>query len=135
MKPEPRKIPFFDFCSIVRPFRESGRCIAQVEITPDLKNGFGTAHGGLLMTLLDACMAGAASSTLDAGHSVITIDMQVNFLTPGHGKLTGEGKVLRGGRSIIVVEGWIRDEKDELVAKGTGLFRPLRTGPTPAPTN
>ena len=120
-----RVIPFFDYCRITRPFRENGRCIARVETTTELTNSLGSTHGGLLMTLLDACMAGAASSSLQEGASVVTIDMQVNFLTPGGGGLTAEGNVLRGGRSLIVCEGKVVDEAGELVAKATGLFRPI----------
>ncbi len=128
----PRPIPFFDHCEIERPFRENGRCIARAEAKPHLRNGFGMAHGGLLMTLLDACMAGACVSTLGENQSVVTIDMHVNFLSPGFGVLTAEGKVLRGGRNIIVVEGEVRDEKQELVARATALFRPVTISP-PAP--
>ncbi len=127
MQSKPRKIPFFDHCRIERPVRENGRCVARVEIAPDLTNSLEMAHGGLIMTLLDACMAGAASSSVDPGYVSITIDMQINFLSPGRGVLTAEGKVLRGGKSLIVVEGWVRDAQDGLVAKGTGLFRPVKS--------
>jgi uncharacterized protein (TIGR00369 family) len=120
-----RRIPFFDYCHIERPFRGDGRCIARVEITPDLVNGHGAAHGGLLMTLLDACMAGAARSTIaDEKAGVITIDMQVQFMAPGHGALTAEGKVARRG-SLIFTDGEVRDAKDVLVARATAIFRAL----------
>ena len=134
MSNAPRVIPFFDHCTIKRPLRENGRCIATVTATPNLCNSFGNAHGGLLMTLLDACMAGAASSTVGESASVVTIDMQVNFLTPGSGLLTGEGTVLRGGRSLIVCEGHIRNEAGELVAKATGLFKPANFPAPRAPS-
>ena len=124
-----RPIPFFDYCGIERPFRENGRCIARVETTKDLRNGHGATHGGLLMTLLDACMAGAASSTLDENGSVITVDMQVSFLAGGDGVLEAEGVVLRAGKSLIFVEGTVRDAKGELVAKASGLFKPVRYRP------
>ncbi len=132
MASKPRVIPFFDYCNIQRPFRENGRCVARVETQPHLCNGHGRTHGGLLMTLLDACMAGAASSTLDETGSVVTIDMQVNFLSPGSGTLTGEGVVLRGGRTLIVTEGRVTDESGELVAKATGLFRAVPFSPPKA---
>jgi uncharacterized protein (TIGR00369 family) len=125
--PAVRRIPFFDYCHIERPFRGEGRCTARVEITPDLVNGHGAAHGGLLMTLLDACMAGAASSILTGERGgVVTIDMQAQFMAPGHGVLTAEGKVSRGGGSLIFTEGEVRDAKDALVAKATGIFRAMR---------
>jgi uncharacterized protein (TIGR00369 family) len=126
-QPPHRHIPFFEYCRIDRPFRGEGRCTARVEITPDLVNGHGAAHGGLLMTLMDACMAGAASSVVTGERAgVITIDMQVQFLSPGYGVLIAEGKVSRGGRSLIFTEGEIRDAKDTVIAKATGLFSAIQ---------
>ena len=57
---------------------------------------------------------------------MMTIDLQAAFLSPGRGRLTGEGRVVRGGGSLIFCEGDIRDAQGTLVAKGTGVFRPRR---------
>ena len=71
-------------------------------------------------------MAGAARSIVEDDHGMMTIDMQVQFLAPGKGRLAGEGRVARGGGSLIFCEGEIRDAAGVIVAKGTGVFRPRR---------
>jgi uncharacterized protein (TIGR00369 family) len=63
-----------------------------------------------------------------AGETVMTLDMQVSFLAPGRGTLIATGNVLRAGRSIIFTEAEVRTENQELVAKSTGIFKPLRRG-------
>jgi acyl-coenzyme A thioesterase PaaI-like protein len=55
----------------------------------------------------------------------MTLDMQVAFLSPGRsGVLIGEGRVVRGGRSILFCDAEIRDEAGVLVAKSSGVFKP-----------
>jgi uncharacterized protein (TIGR00369 family) len=115
---------FLDYCKLKREIIEDGVARVIVDIEPCLTNLSGAAHGGLLMTMLDCAMAGAARSLLDADVGIMTVDMQVAFLAPGHGRLTGEGRVTRNGRSLIFCEGDIRDEAGVLLVKGTGLFRP-----------
>ena len=118
--------PFLGYCGIRRVLREDGVGRCEVEITPDLCNGARAAHGGLLMTLLDSVMAGAARSTLDDDQGMMTIDMQTQFLAPGRGRLLGEGRVVRAGQSLIFWVGDVRDEDGGLVARATGVFRPRR---------
>ena len=80
---------------------------------------------GLLMTLLDSVMAGAARTVVEDDHGMMTVDMQVAFLAPGRGTLTGMGKVLRKG-SLIYVEGTVTDEAGNMVCRASGMFKPRR---------
>ena len=118
--------PFLVYCGIDRTIGDAGVARNRVEIVPHLANSSGAAHGGLLMTMLDSALSGAARSLASGDHGVMTLDMQVAFLSPGRGVLTGEGRVVRNGRSLIFCEGEIRDEAGELVARATGLFSPRR---------
>lgn len=118
--------PFIGYCGIRRLKRENGVGVSCVEVTPERRNGANAAHGGLLMTLLDSVMASAARSTLGNDHGVMTVDLQTAFLAPGRGVLTGEGRVLRSGGSLIFCEGDVRDAEGQLVAHGTGVFRARR---------
>ena len=118
--------PFIGFCGIRRTHRENGVGRSEVDVAPELRNGAEAAHGGLIMTLLDSVMASAARSTLADDHGVLTVDMNVAFLAPGRGKLLGEGRVVRGGRSLIFCEGSVRDEAGQLVARASGVFSARR---------
>jgi uncharacterized protein (TIGR00369 family) len=116
------EIPFVDHCAIEEVgFVEGGTRLRMV-LGPQHMNNIGIAHGGALCTLLDVAM-GTAGRT-HVGKPVMTLDMQVAFLAPGRaGVLTAEGRVVRGGRSILFCEAEIRDEAGELVAKSSGTFK------------
>ena len=58
--------------------------------------------------------------------NVVTVDMQTAFMAPARGRISGEGRVVRAGRSLVFVEGDVRDAKGELVAKGTSVFKVAR---------
>jgi uncharacterized protein (TIGR00369 family) len=118
--------PFLGHCGIRRLDWGGGEARSQITVERHLGNRTGAAHGGLRMTLLDSVMAGAARSAQTEDHGVMTIDMQVAFLSPGRGTLTGHGKVLRNGGSLVYCEGTVTDEAGTLVCRATGMFRPRR---------
>lgn len=115
-------VAFLDHCGIERLYRKDGVCRGAVDVVPELTNPTGAAHGGLLMTLLDAILAGACLSTLPETKMVATIDMQVAFLTPGRGRLVAEGRLLRGTRALMFAEGEVRNDEGEIVARASGQF-------------
>jgi len=125
------EIPFVDHCSIEEIGLFEGRTRLRMTLGPEHMNNIGIAHGGAICTLLDVAM-GTAGRT-HAGRPVMTLDMQVAFLAPGRsGVLTAEGRVVRGGRSILFCEAEIRDEAGELVAKSSGVFKPVNQSPPSA---
>lgn len=90
-------------------------------------------HGGLIAALVDAASGAAAALTLDdlsQAPSVATIDMRVDFLKPGRGAvLRAEARVMRGGRSVIVVRTDVLDEDGTLLALGSSAFAVERVRP------
>lgn len=120
------EIPFASHCRVEEIGLVEGRTRLRMEVGPEHMNNFGVVHGGAICTLLDIAMGTAGRN--HAGGPVMTLDMQVSFLSPGRGVLFGEGRVLRGGRSVIFSEAEVRDEAGELVAKSSGVFKPLKTG-------
>jgi len=71
----------------------------------------------------------AAQASVPAAESFATIDTNFAFLSPARGRLVGEGRVVKAGRSIVFCEGECRDETGELVARGSGVFTVLRANP------
>ena len=121
-------IPFAEHCGIEEIGLFDGRTRLRLVVTPCHANNFGIVHGGLTCTLLDVAMGTVARVT--AGRPVMTLDMQVAFLSPGRGVLLGEGRVIRAGRSILFCEAEVRTEAEgDLVARATGVFKPLRDPP------
>lgn len=120
-------IPFVRFCGIEPVEAANGRSRLEVEVLRHHGNQMGVAHGGLLMTLLDVCM-GTASRTA-VGTNVVTVDMQVAFLAPASGRLVGEGRVVRAGRSLVFVEAEISNAAGDLVCRGTAVFKTAKPPP------
>ena len=117
-------IPFAAYCGVEPVDIGNGETRLQVQTGPDHVNNFGIVHGGLLCTLLDVAMGTAARQAVN--QAVMTLDMQISFLAPGHGTLTAIGRVVRAGRSIIFTEAEVRSDDQVLVAKSTGIFKPVR---------
>ena len=126
-------IPFIAHCGIEALEVVDGRTRLRLVPGPSSVNQLGIAHGGLIATLLDVAMGSAARHA--AGRAVMTLDMHVAFLSPGRGTLIAEGRVTRAGRSVIFCEADIRDEAGGLVAKSTGLMKPVRAEPAPQSTS
>ena len=118
------EIPFASHCGIEALEAPDGRTLLRLVLAPQHLNNIGMAHGGVTCTLLDIAMGSSARRHADL--PVMTLDMQTSFIAPGRGVLVGEGRVVRAGRSVIFCEGEVRTESGELVAKGSGLFKPVR---------
>jgi uncharacterized protein (TIGR00369 family) len=87
----------------------------------------GTLHGGVLCDIADAAMGMAYASTLGEGETFTTIELKINFLKPvWTGKLVATGRVVKGGRSIGLVECDVVDDKDRLVARASSTCMTLR---------
>lgn len=121
-------IPFVDHCGIEEVDRVDGVTRLRLRLEPHHRNNLGIAHGGIICTLLDVALGTAARTQV--GRPVITLDMQVAFLSPGHGTLLAEGRVVRAGRSVVFGEAEIRNEAGEIVARATGLMKPVHETPS-----
>ncbi|MED5610799.1 PaaI family thioesterase [Pseudomonas sp. JH-2] len=96
---------------------------------PELMNYLEHFHGGVLMSVLDAAMAGAIR-ICSPGCSMVTIDMATHFMGSTRDELNAVGRVLRRTRTLCFCAAEIRDEAGELVATATGSFkyRPAQAG-------
>jgi uncharacterized protein (TIGR00369 family) len=118
------EIPFAAHCGVEPLDAADGKTLLRLVLRAEHMNNFGIAHGGVTCTLLDIAMGSAARRV--AGAPAMTLDMQTSFIAPGRGVLMAQGRVVRAGRSIVFCEGDVRTEAGELVARGSGLFKPMR---------
>jgi uncharacterized protein (TIGR00369 family) len=106
---------------------EPGRAVMELMADARHANPMGTVHGGILCDIADAAMGMAYASTLDEGESFTTLELKINFLKPvWAGKLVATGRVVKGGRTVGLVECHVVDEKDRLVARATSTCMTLR---------
>ena len=106
---------------------EIGRAVIDFEADARHANPMGTLHGGVLCDIADAAMGMAYASTLGEGETFTTIELKINFLKPvWTGKLVATGRVVKGGRTVGLVECDVTDAEDVLVARTTSTCMTLR---------
>ena len=83
------------------------------------------AHGGLLAGFMDAVIGVAALSAVVEDKKVVsTIEFKISYLKPAllGDRLIGKGLVLQKGNRIIVTEGKIYNQHNELICIATGTL-------------
>ena len=106
---------------------EPGHAVVELDATERHANPMGTLHGGVLCDVADAAMGMAWASTLAEGETFTTLELKINFIRPVRtGQLTATGRVVKGGRTIGLVECDIVDEKRRLVARASSTVMTLR---------
>jgi uncharacterized protein (TIGR00369 family) len=81
----------------------------------------GVLHGGALMALADSTGAACAFLNLPPGSAgTTTIESKTNFLRAvREGYVESHSRPLHTGRTVIVIETDLRDDRDRLVARVT----------------
>ena len=106
---------------------EPGRAVVEFEATGRHANPMGTLHGGVLCDIADAAMGMAYASTLEDGETFTTLELKINFLKPvRNATLQAVARVIKGGRTIGLVECDVTDDKQELIARATSTCMTLR---------
>lgn len=118
-----RPIPFASLIGIRLRTREPGHVVLELDLREDLMNSAGTAHGGVLMTLLDVAMSIAARSARPETTFAITMEMKTSFIAPCSGLLVAEARCVHAARSVAFSEGEVREDASaKLVARASGTF-------------
>jgi uncharacterized protein (TIGR00369 family) len=119
-----KKIPFVSHLKILTETLGQGTARLSMPIEPHLTNSLGTAHGGVIMSLLDVALCTAARTLHPESIGVITIDLSTSFIGGATGKkLFADARVLRDGRSMSFVEAEAKNEDGSLVAKAIATVR------------
>ena len=106
---------------------EPGRAVFEMDAGPQHASPLGTLHGGVICDLVDGAMGCAHASQLDEGETFTTLELKINYLKPvWSGHLVAEGRVIKAGRTIGLVEGRVTDESGSLVAYATSTCMTLR---------
>ena len=106
---------------------EPGRAVFEMDAGPQHASPLGSVHGGVICDLVDAAMGVSHASLLEDGETFTTLELKINFLKPvWAGHLRAEGKVIKQGRTIGLVEGRVTDESGSLVAYATSTCMTLR---------
>lgn len=102
---------------------EAGEVEGEAEMKDFLKQQNGFLHGGATATICDLVAGFAAFTLVEAGATVVTVELKVSYLNPGLGdKIYAKGWVLKTGNMLQFCEAevWsVKDGEKLLIAKAT----------------
>ena len=95
--------------------------VLALEWRPEITQPAGLLHGGAIMTLADTAGGALSYANLPEGATgTSTIESKTNFLSAVQsGTVTATARVLKAGRSVVVIETEVTDDTGRLVAKVT----------------
>jgi acyl-CoA thioesterase len=96
-------------------------CKGELTVSDASLNPRGIIHGGCLCTLMDT-VAGMAACT--GGRSCVTLNCSLNYLRPAANtaKVYCNTKLIKRGRTIVVMEAVLTDDQGRELATGTYTF-------------
>ena len=103
-----------------------------LRVRKDHLNANDTLHGGVVATLLDACMArvfflGLAAEEAAALRAGVTVEMKTSFLrTQGLGDIYALGSMVKRGHNLSFTEGELFNANGDLLAKASATMMILR---------
>jgi acyl-CoA thioesterase len=103
---------------------EKGRAVIHYRARVDMCHSSGIVQGGFVTGWIDAAMAHVVmAQSADAGNP-LSLEIKVSFLKPATpGLIIAEAWIERSGRSIAFLEGLIRNEAGEVLAKATSTMK------------
>lgn len=116
-------IPFAEKLGVRMLHRRVGDVGLELELIDDHMNSWQMAHGGVIMSMFDIVMGMSAKTLDDASSGATTVELKTNFLKAATGRLTARALAQRAGRSLVFVEGELRNEPQDLLARATGTFK------------
>jgi uncharacterized protein (TIGR00369 family) len=84
-----------------------GRATAALEVRPELLQGFGAVHGGVVAVMVDHVLGASIFPSVPRGTWPATLEFKLNYLAPvrqGTLRATGEVVALRQRTAVVQVE-------------------------------
>jgi uncharacterized protein (TIGR00369 family) len=118
------RIPFVAHLGLTTDELGAGSARLSMALPTHFTNSLGTAHGGVILSLLDVALCTAARTLHPDSTGVVTIDLTTSFIGGGKGgRLIAEARVLKDTRSMTFVEAEAKNADGSLVAKAIGTVR------------
>ena len=116
-------IPFAEKLGVRLVHRRVGDVGLELGLLEEHMNSWQVAHGGVLMSVLDIVMGLSAKTLDDASSGATTVELKTNFIKAATGRIVARGLAHRAGRSLVFVEGELRNDTQDLLARATGTFK------------
>ena len=109
-----------------------GRAVMTMAVRPDMLNGFGICHGGLIATLADSAFAYACNAYNEL---TVASGLSVDFLAPGRegDRLTAAAEEVSLAGRTGVYDVTVTNQRGERIAVFRGRSHRMRGRPTVPP--
>ncbi len=110
---------------------ESGRAVIHYRARMDMCHSGGVVQGGFVTGWIDAAMAHVVMAQTNYEFSPLSLEIKVSFLQSANpGLIVAEAWIERRGRRNAFLEGLIRNEQGEVLAKGSSTVKlvPMKRG-------
>jgi acyl-CoA thioesterase len=107
---------------------QEGQVEYRLTVNPEHLATPGFLHGGVMTTVLDACMGAGALTLVAKNNQVVsTIEMHVNFLQSAKlgEELVATSKIIRQGKKVIFMQAEIKNESNITIAVANATFYPF----------
>lgn len=104
---------------------DRGRAVVRMAVTEKTAGGAqGGVHGGVIASLVDMALVAATLTMCRQGEEMRgTAELSVSYLRPAVGEeLIATCEILKKGRTLVVGDVELRNERNVLVAKGRGTY-------------
>jgi uncharacterized protein (TIGR00369 family) len=116
-------VPFLDLIGVEIIKIADGQSELFLNIEKKHTNSWHVAHGGVLLTMVDAAMAIAARSADPEDKSVVTVELKHTFMQAATESIRVIGKVLHRSSTMAFCEASIYDAQAKLCGHATGSFK------------
>jgi uncharacterized protein (TIGR00369 family) len=98
--------------------------VAELDVRPELLNPFGTAHGGVVASLVDHVLGSVLYPVIEKGQWAATTEFKLNLITAVRGGvLRAEAVIVAMSKRTAVVQIEVtNDDKLAALASGTVLI-------------
>jgi uncharacterized protein (TIGR00369 family) len=96
--------------------------------TMDMCHSGGIVQGGFITGWIDSAMAHVVMASSNWEVSPLSLEIKISFLASGRpGVMIAEAWVEKRGKSLAFLEGTLRNEAGELIAKGSSTAKLVPT--------
>jgi len=117
------KNPFWSLLGMEILEIKKGWAKIRLPFSEKLANGIGVAHGGAIFSPADSAVGMALVGLINKDENISTLEMKINYLRPfTSGEIVAEAKIIHKGTMTAIGDVDVRDEKDNLIAKGLATY-------------
>ncbi len=124
------KNPFWSLLGMEILEIKKGWAKIRLPFSEKLANGNGVAHGGAIFSPADSAVGMALIGLINKDENISTLEMKINYLRPfTSGEIVAEAKIVHKGTMTAIGDVDVRDEKDNLIAKGLVTYAIFKKEP------